>query len=115
MTEALSLTNQRINGTQVTPLEAAQALGITVMCSASVLQGQLTRNLPSIISDTFQTFATDGQRALQFVRSTPGVTTALGMKHCPRRRESQTAQVSPRREQIPLFKTKSRVESLNFR
>jgi aryl-alcohol dehydrogenase-like predicted oxidoreductase len=81
MTEALSLTNQRIEGKQMTPLEAAQALGITVMCSASVLQGQLTRNLPSIIGDTFQSLETDGQRALQFVRSTPGVTTALvGMK-----------------------------------
>jgi aryl-alcohol dehydrogenase-like predicted oxidoreductase len=97
MTEALSLTNQRINGTQVTPLEAAQALGITVMCSASVLQGQLTRNLPSIISDTFQTFATDGQRALQFVRSTPGVTTALvGMKHLPHVEENlKVAQFPP--------------------
>jgi aryl-alcohol dehydrogenase-like predicted oxidoreductase len=81
MTEALSLSNQQIEGKQVTPLEAAQALGITVMCSASVLQGQLTRNLPSIIGDTFQSLETDGQRALQFVRSTPGVTTALvGMK-----------------------------------
>jgi aryl-alcohol dehydrogenase-like predicted oxidoreductase len=46
-----------------------------------VLQGQLTRNLPDIIRDTFQGLETDGQRALQFVRSTPGVTTALvGMK-----------------------------------
>jgi aryl-alcohol dehydrogenase-like predicted oxidoreductase len=84
MTEALSLTNQQIEGKQVTPLEAAQALGITVMCSASVLQGQLTHNLPSIIGDTFQSLETDGQRALQFVRSTPGVTTALvGMKQLP--------------------------------
>ncbi len=81
MTEALSLNNQELGGKKLTPLEAAQALGLTVMCSASVLQGQLTRNLPEIINETFQGLSTDGQRALQFVRSTPGVTTALiGMK-----------------------------------
>jgi aryl-alcohol dehydrogenase-like predicted oxidoreductase len=97
MTEALSLANQRIEGKQVTPLEAAQALGITVMCSASVLQGQLTRNLPSIIGDTFQSLETDGQRALQFVRSTPGVTTALvGMKQRPHVEENlKVAQFPP--------------------
>ncbi len=97
MTEALSLTNQKIQGEEVTVLVAAQALGITVMCSASVLQGQLTRNLPSIIGDTFGGLETDGQRALQFVRSTPGATTALiGMKQIQHVEENlKTAQVSP--------------------
>ena len=81
MAEALSLNNQQIGGKSLTALEAAQALGMAVMCSASVLQGQLTRNLPPIINETFSGLKTDGQRALQFVRSTPGVTTALvGMK-----------------------------------
>jgi aryl-alcohol dehydrogenase-like predicted oxidoreductase len=81
MTEALSLGNQRAGDKSVTALEAAQALGLIVMCSASVLQGQLTHDLPAIITDTFPGLETDGQRALQFVRSTPGVTTALvGMK-----------------------------------
>jgi aryl-alcohol dehydrogenase-like predicted oxidoreductase len=97
MTEALSLANQRINSTQGTTLEAAQALGITVMCSASMLQGQLARNLPSIIGDTFQSLQTDGQRAIQFVRSTPGVTTALvGMKQLPHVEENlKVAQFPP--------------------
>jgi aryl-alcohol dehydrogenase-like predicted oxidoreductase len=81
MSEALSSSNQQVNGKEATLLEAAQMLQIAVMCSASVLQGQLTRNLPDMIRDTFQGLETDGQRALQFVRSTPGVTTALvGMK-----------------------------------
>ncbi|HUF42720.1 MAG TPA: aldo/keto reductase [Verrucomicrobiae bacterium] len=81
MSEALSAANQLVDGKPVTLLEAAQELGIAVMCSASVLQGQLTRNLPPLIRDTFAGAETDGQRALQFVRSTPGVTTALvGMK-----------------------------------
>jgi aryl-alcohol dehydrogenase-like predicted oxidoreductase len=97
MTEALSLANQTVKGKNATILEAAQALGITVMCSASILQGQLTRNLPEVISETFQGLETDGQRALQFVRSTPGVTTALvGMKQVNHVEENlKTAGVAP--------------------
>jgi aryl-alcohol dehydrogenase-like predicted oxidoreductase len=97
MSEALSSTNQRVDGKELTVLAAAQALDVTVMCSASVLQGQLTRNLPSIISETFEGMETDGQRALQFVRSTPGVTTALvGMKQLSHVEENlRTARVAP--------------------
>jgi len=97
MSEALSSTNQRLGGKDATLLEAAQALEVTVMSSASVLQGQLTRNLPELIRDTFEELETDGQRALQFVRSTPGVTTALvGMKQVAHVDENlQTARVAP--------------------
>jgi aryl-alcohol dehydrogenase-like predicted oxidoreductase len=97
MTEALSLSNQAFQGKTQTTLEVAQALGMTVMCSASILQGQLTRNLPEIINETFQGLSTDGQRALQFVRSTPGVTTALvGMKQAAHVDENlETAKVPP--------------------
>ena len=81
MSEALSSQNQPLHGHQHTLLEAAQEFGVTVMCSASILQGQLARQLPPIIGATFTGLRSDGQRALQFVRSTPGVTTALvGMK-----------------------------------
>ncbi|MGH7853745.1 MAG: aldo/keto reductase, partial [Candidatus Binatia bacterium] len=80
-TEAMSLNNQRLANKDLTTLEAAESLGIAVMTSASIYQGQLTHDLPSIIRETFEGLETDGQRALQFVRSTPGVTTALvGMK-----------------------------------
>ena len=97
MTEALSNSNQRVKDKTMTILDAAQILGITVMCSASVLQGQLTRNLPHIISDTFPDLATDAQKALQFVRSTPGVTTALvGMKQIRHVEENlATARIRP--------------------
>jgi aryl-alcohol dehydrogenase-like predicted oxidoreductase len=97
MTEALSNANQQVDGKSVTLLEAAQHLGVTVMCSASVLQGQLTRNLPDVIRDTFAGLETDGQRALQFVRSTPGVTTALvGMKQLNHVKENlKTARIPP--------------------
>jgi aryl-alcohol dehydrogenase-like predicted oxidoreductase len=97
MSEALSSSNQELNGKEATLLEAAQTLQVGVMCSASVLQGQLTRNLPDMIRDTFQGLETDGQRALQFVRSTPGVTTALvGMKQLSHVEENlKTARVPP--------------------
>jgi aryl-alcohol dehydrogenase-like predicted oxidoreductase len=97
MSEALSNVNQLLAGKETTPLEAAQTLNVAVMCSASILQGQLTRNLPDMIRDTFQGLETDGQRALQFVRSTPGVTTALvGMKQMSHVEENlKTACIPP--------------------
>jgi aryl-alcohol dehydrogenase-like predicted oxidoreductase len=97
MTEALALTNQQVEAKPFSILGAAQALDVAVMCSASVLQGQLTRNLPSIISDTFQGLESDGQRAIQFVRSAPGVTTALvGMKTIEHVRENlRAAKIKP--------------------
>ena len=97
MSEALSSANQPVGEKAMTLLEAAQALDVAVMCSASVLQGQLTRNLPELIHDTFAGLQTDGQRALQFVRSTPGVATALvGMKQVAHVNENlQTARIAP--------------------
>jgi aryl-alcohol dehydrogenase-like predicted oxidoreductase len=96
MTEALSLTNQEVQGKSLTLLQAAQALDVAVMCSASVLQAQLTRNLPAVIGETFTGLETDGQRALQFVRSTPGVTTALvGMKQLEHVEENLKIAQSP--------------------
>ena len=97
MTEALSLSNQEVGGKKLTILEAAHALDIAVMCSAAILQGQLTHDLPSMIAETFHGLETDGQRALQFVRSTPGVTTALvGMKQIQHVEENlKTARVPP--------------------
>jgi aryl-alcohol dehydrogenase-like predicted oxidoreductase len=77
MPEALTATNQVVDGEQVSTIEAAGRLGVTVMCSGSIYQGQLTRNLPPFIAEALTRLSTDAQRAIQFVRSTPGVTTAL--------------------------------------
>ncbi|NOT58915.1 MAG: aldo/keto reductase [Acidobacteria bacterium] len=77
MTEAFTHANQSLNGQQVTLLEASAALGVTVMTSGSLMQAQLTAGLPPVVAEAFPGLATDAQRALQFVRSTPGVTTAL--------------------------------------
>jgi aryl-alcohol dehydrogenase-like predicted oxidoreductase len=81
MTEAFTRANQRVDDRTVPVLEAARRLGVYVMASASVHQGQLTRNLPPMIAEYIPGLTSDVQRALQFVRSTPGIGTALvGMK-----------------------------------
>jgi len=76
MTEALTRPNQLFDGARVPVVEAANKLGITLMASASMLQGKLSRGLPPFVSAALG-LQNDSQRALQFVRSTPGVTTAL--------------------------------------
>ncbi len=77
MDEAATLRNQGDR----TLLEAARAAGLAVFASASVLQGRLTQQLPQPVRDSFDGLASDAQRALQFARSTPGITSALvGMK-----------------------------------
>jgi aryl-alcohol dehydrogenase-like predicted oxidoreductase len=82
MAEAVRLPTQPLPGDKlVTVLEAARELGISVVASATLMQAQLASNLPSAMRELFPSLATDAQRALAFVRSLPGVTTALvGMK-----------------------------------
>jgi aryl-alcohol dehydrogenase-like predicted oxidoreductase len=60
MTEALTVANEKVDGEQVSVLEAAKRLNVTVVASASLLQGRI-----------------DPRSAIQFVRSTEGITTAL--------------------------------------
>ena len=81
MTEAFTRASQVVDGEAVSTLEAALRFGIYVVASASVHQGQLTRGLPPVIQEYLRGLSTDAQRALQFVRSTPGIGSALvGMK-----------------------------------
>jgi aryl-alcohol dehydrogenase-like predicted oxidoreductase len=80
MPEALTQQNQQVDSQTLSPIEAAQAFGIYVLCSASILQSRLTHGLPNVLGQVFR-LDTDAQRAIQFVRSSPGVGTALiGMK-----------------------------------
>jgi aryl-alcohol dehydrogenase-like predicted oxidoreductase len=81
MTEALTLQNQDVEGKQTTIVEAADTLGIQIIASASLLQGRMARRLPPFIATAIG-LEDDAQRALQFVRSLPGMTAALvGMKN----------------------------------
>ncbi|MBV9959693.1 MAG: aldo/keto reductase [Acidobacteria bacterium] len=77
MPEALVLRNQPLEGEHVSVIEAAGALGITVIASASILQGRVARGLPAHIREPLGSLATDAQTGIQFVRSTHGITTAL--------------------------------------
>jgi predicted aldo/keto reductase-like oxidoreductase len=62
-------------------LAAAQELGIAVIASATLLQGKLARQLPEFVRETLGCDS-DAEAAIQFVRSAPGITSALiGMSH----------------------------------
>ena len=76
MTEALTLGNQTLRGRERTIMEAASDLDITLVASASLLQGQVARNLPGFVAEALG-LQNDVERALQFVRSSPGITAAL--------------------------------------
>jgi aryl-alcohol dehydrogenase-like predicted oxidoreductase len=88
MPEAFVAENQRVDGHMVNLLEAARRCDTTVFASASLLQAKLTA-LPAEIRPRIPGLETDAQRALQFVRSTPFVTTALvGMSRIEHVREN---------------------------
>lgn len=82
MPEAVRVPTQELPGQGlVTALEAAAALGLTVMTSAPLMQGQLAQGLPPTLHALFPSLRSDAQRAIGFVRSMPGVaTTLVGMK-----------------------------------
>jgi len=76
MTEALTQGNQIVKGHSKTIMEIAAELEITLIASASLLQGQVVRNLPPFVAEALG-LENDAERALQFARSSPGITTAL--------------------------------------
>lgn len=78
MPEAFVFYNQRSKDEQSTLLKVAADLGVTVMASASMLQAQLAKNLPAQITEVLDgNLETDAHRAIQFTRSTPGISVAL--------------------------------------
>ncbi len=107
MHEAFSLKNQSCRGTFLSTLKCAEELGIYVYTSASIYQGQVIGRVPEKIKEFFG-LEKDVHVALQFVRSTPGVGTALvGMSRTDHLRENLEAlSVEPVREDkfLTLFK-----------
>jgi len=77
MPEALFFQNQKLGDEYVSVTEAAQAFGMNVIASGSILQGEVARGLPEAIREALGSLGTDAQTGIQFVRSAPGVTTAL--------------------------------------
>lgn len=97
MPEALTLANQTVDGQPLSLLEATAQLSVTVMASASIFQGRVAQGLPKDLRETFGSLPTDAQTAIQFVRSAPGITTALvGMSSVEHVEENlQLARVAP--------------------
>lgn len=62
-------------------LALAGELGLSVIGSAGLFQGRLTQDLPEEMGALLPGLDTDAQRAIQFARSAPGITSALvGMR-----------------------------------
>ena len=99
MPEALTLSNQTFQGAPVSVLEAARALEVTVVASASILQGKVARDISDEIREPLGSLASDALTAIQFTRSTPGITTALvGMSRRAHVEENlQLARLEPAR------------------
>jgi aryl-alcohol dehydrogenase-like predicted oxidoreductase len=81
MSEAVRVSTQRDpRGRLMHVIDAAANLGMDLVVSAPLLQGQLTHDLPQQVRELFPG-STDAQRALAFVRTLPAVlTAAVGMK-----------------------------------
>ena len=74
MPEAFRLPTQRFGTALLTPLAAAEAAGLRVQVSGSLMQARLL-DLPP--GPALPGCRTPAQAALQFARSCPGVATAL--------------------------------------
>jgi aryl-alcohol dehydrogenase-like predicted oxidoreductase len=89
MAEGINFRNQSVGKSLLPCLAAAQELGLTVMTSAAIMQAKLVGQLPAPVADAFAYLQSNTQRALQFARSLPGVTTVLaGMSRIEHVREN---------------------------
>ena len=58
-------------------LTAASSLGIAVVASATLAQTRVLRDMPAGVAGQMPGLTTNAQRAIQFTRSTPGISVAL--------------------------------------
>jgi hypothetical protein len=91
MTEAIRAGTQSHLGKPASVLDVAKALDISVFASASLMQSQLTRDLPPQVRSLFPGLSTDAQRAIAFVRSLPVSSALVGMKTIPHLKENLSA------------------------
>lgn len=89
MPEAWLSLNQSFGANLVSFLEVASRTRMMVMGSGSLLQSRLCGRLPEFLDPHFKNLSKSSQRALQFARSAPGITTSLvGMKQIAHVREN---------------------------
>lgn len=97
MPEAYFMRNQKADNTDMSLIELAARNEMLITCSASILQKQLASNLPDLVRQIFKNLRTDAQRSIQFVRSTPGVSSALvGMSRVSHVRENLEVATFPK-------------------
>jgi aryl-alcohol dehydrogenase-like predicted oxidoreductase len=102
MLEALTAATQRPAGSgkdapPIPFLEAAAGAGLIVMASATLLQGHLLPRIREDLADQIPGGRTGAHKAIQWVRSAPGLTTALvGMRSADHVRENLSLAVDPR-------------------
>jgi len=77
MAQAVAFPSQPLGEKRLSALAAARELRLAAFGSASLLQGRLAGDLPEEIEEAFPEASTGGQRALQFARSAPGMSTSL--------------------------------------
>jgi aryl-alcohol dehydrogenase-like predicted oxidoreductase len=78
MAQAIVYRSQPTGATRRPALEAAAELQLAAFGSASIMQGRLAAvDFPEEVAEAFPGDLTSAQRALQFARSAPGMTTAL--------------------------------------
>jgi aryl-alcohol dehydrogenase-like predicted oxidoreductase len=80
MTEAVRAPTQSYKGKNRSLLDLASDIGISVVASASLMQAQLTNNLPVEVKSLFPSLTTDAQRAIAFVRSLPVDSALVGTR-----------------------------------
>jgi aryl-alcohol dehydrogenase-like predicted oxidoreductase len=106
MPEAFAYRNQTWAGENVTLLDAAAKAGVMVIGSATLTQGQLTRNLPGFVEQRLGA-GCDAGNAIQFSRSAPGLAVALvGMgrpEHVRENLKVARLPVTPREQWSKLF------------
>lgn len=77
MAHGVAYRSQQVEKDRLPALEAARSLGLAAFGSASLLQGRLSGDLMDEVVECFPALESSAQRALQFSRSSPGMTTAL--------------------------------------
>jgi aryl-alcohol dehydrogenase-like predicted oxidoreductase len=77
MAQAVGYRSQEGAQKRLPALHAAREAGLAAFGSASLLQGRLAADLPEEIEAAFPEASSGAQRALQFSRSAPGMTTSL--------------------------------------
>jgi len=95
MTEAFAARYEQLDGRPVSVVGLAQSAGVAVVASASLLQARLAADLPDALKSRIEA-SSDAERAIQFVRSVPGVSVALvGMSQAAHVRQNLGVSLLP--------------------